>query len=571
MEKKWRLKAAPEAQQVAFLSEAINVNAILAGLLVQRNILTYAQARSFFRPDLNELHSPLLMKDMEQAVFRLQKAISANEKILVYGDYDVDGITAIASFYGFLKNHYPNIDFYVPDRFTEGYGISQTGVDWAAENHFTLVIALDCGIRSAELIAYAQNKGIDFIICDHHLPGKDIPKAAAILNPKQEGCAYPFKELSGCGIGFKLLQAFCEKQKIDPKNLFPYLDLVALSIAADIVPIVGENRILTFHGLQKINQNPRLGLKILLEIAGISDYSKLDVSGVVFILAPRINAVGRLQHAKEAVQLLLSSSEDEARKFAASVDEINKRRKELDSLTTQEALCLIEEENTRDGNKKSTVLFHPNWNKGILGIVASRCIEYYHRPTIILTSQEGLLVGSARSIPGFDLHSALQDCAQHLLKFGGHEQAAGLSLLPENLVEFRKEFELVVSRRVTAQQLTPVIEVDMKISLGQLNFKFLKILNQMAPFGPKNMRPVFVSENVKVHSLRILKDAHLKIAVKEANSEQIFDVIGFGMAELAKAIKEVKNVDICYTIEENIYQNNTYLQLRLKDIKVHRG
>lgn len=568
MEKKWIYKPIPPSSEVEALAKAINVEPTLALLLGQRGIETFEGAKSFFRPNLSELHDPFLMKGMKEAVSRIENAMASKEKILIYGDYDVDGTTAVALVYGFLQGYYNHLDYYIPNRHKEGYGISKIAIDWAKEEGFTLIVALDCGIKSVELVQYAQDLGIDFIICDHHLPGDIIPPAFAVLDPKQEDCPYPFKHLSGCGIGFKVVQAFCEQNQIEPNRLYEYMDLVVVSIAADIVPMVGENRVLAYHGLQKLNHTPRVGLKALIQAAGIKDDLSLDIRNLVFSIGPRINAVGRMKHAKEAVELLISHEKSKADDFAKIIDQINEQRREVDVVSTQEAIEMIQTSQEDGLFLNSTVLFKEDWHKGVLGIIAARCIENYHRPTIILSQDEdGLLVGSARSAGGFNLYKALESCADLLLRYGGHQQAAGLTLPRGNLDAFRLRFEEKVSEMIQDTQLVPTIEVDLKIRLSQITSKFFRILKQFAPFGPENMRPVFVTENLTAEYPRVLREKHLSFQVKQEGSPLTFRVIAFGMAHFYHSLVEAKTVDVCYSIEENLYQGRNYLQLRVRDLK----
>ncbi len=507
MNRRWIHKPVPDQQQVEELGKSININSHLASILLQRGIKTFDEAKHFFRPSLDDLHDPFLMKDMDRAVARMKQAIDRNEKILVYGDYDVDGTTSVALVYSYLRNFYSNCDFYIPDRYAEGYGVSEAGIIWAEENNFSLVIALDLGIKASDMVMLANHKGIDFIICDHHLPDKKIPQAVAVLDPKQEDCNYPFKELSGCGIGFKLLQAFA-RTHADEKILFDYLDLVVVSIASDIVPIYGENRILACHGLKKLNEKPRPGLKALKEIANIKN--DLDISGVVFTLGPRINAAGRVAHARGAVELLISQTEEEANACAEKVNIKNDLRREFDMNITEEALAMISADEILQ-KAKSTVLFKNSWHKGVIGIVAARCIERYYRPTVILTESNDKITGSARSVNGFDLYQAIEQCGDLLEKFGGHKYAAGLTMDPTNLSAFQQRFEEVVTATITDEMLTPVIEIDLPITFDAITPGFISVLKQMAPFGPDNQRPVFEARNIFVmNSLATFKDKHLR-------------------------------------------------------------
>ena len=570
MEKRWIDKPLPQTAEenhtIVQLSNSLNISTLLATLLWQRGISNFEEARLYFRPSLTHLHDPMLMKDMDKAVARLTKAIETGENIMIFGDYDVDRTTSVAMFYGFLRRIYPNLIFYIPDRYTEGYGVSLKGIETARDNDFTLIITLDCGIKSIQLVKQAQEWGIDFIICDHHRPGNELPPAVAVLDPKRADCPYPFKELTGCGVGFKLLQAYCQHHDIDEETyLFPYLDLGVVSIAADIVPIVGENRTMAHFGLKYLNASPRSGLKALKEIAGFQ--GEMDITNVVFGLGPRINAAGRIKHAHDAVTLLLADNEVDAIDFAVGINKHNVDRREHDTRITQEALTMIEEDDWLR-NAKTTVLFKPDWHKGVIGIVASRCIEKYHRPTIILTKSDKKVAGSARSVPGFDLYDAIEACSDLLEQFGGHTFAAGLTLQEENVKAFQQKFEEIVSQRILPEQLSPMIEVDMRIPLKQITERFFSIINQMQPFGPGNMTPVFVSENVRLRGYpRILKEKHLKLDVFQDDSP-VFSAIGFGMAEFYEPLMQGKAFHICYNIEINEFQGKRSLQLHLKDIKV---
>ena len=567
MDKRWVYSQQAPAEAVESLTESLKISPTLASILCQRGICTYDEAKHFFRPSLSDLHDPFLMKDMGQAVNRLNEALHQNEKILVYGDYDVDGTTSVALMYSFLRNYTVNIDFYIPDRYKEGYGVSFDGVDYAAEHGFSLIISLDCGIKSADKVAYASEKGIDFIICDHHLPDEDIPKAVAVLDPKQIDCPYPYKELSGCGVGFKLLQAFCIQNGIDQEEVYKLLDLLVVSIASDIVPITGENRILAYFGLRNLNgpQPMRPGLDALKELAGIT--GEMDITSIVFGFAPRINAAGRMGDAKNSVRMLLAQTKEEAFKMADIINESNKERRDKDSNITKEALQMIEEDEfLRDAN--STVLFKDSWHKGVIGIVASRCIEKYYRPTIILTKSNGKASGSARSVHGFNVHSAIESCSDLLDQFGGHMYAAGLTLPVENIPAFRERFEKYVADTITEEQKIPQIEIDGKIELKQITRNFYNIVRQMEPFGPGNMKPVFVSELVyDTGSVRIVGDSHLKLRLTQDGFQSI-DAIGFGLSDYYHKISKGIPFDVCYTIEENIFRGVITLQLRIKDIRL---
>jgi single-stranded-DNA-specific exonuclease len=564
MNRRWIYKPIPDQQEVESLGKSININSHLAAILLQRGIRSFDQAKKFFRPSLDDLHDPFLMKDMDRAVERLKKAIDRQEKILIYGDYDVDGTTSVALVYSYLRSFYTNIDFYIPDRYAEGYGVSEAGVIWAEENNFSLIVALDLGIKADDMVVLANHKGIDFIICDHHLPDKKIPQAVAVLDPKQEDCNYPFKELSGCGIGFKLLQAYARRYA-DEKALYDYLDLVVVSIASDIVPIYDENRILAHYGLKKLNDSPRPGLKALKEIAGTKN--DLDISGVVFTLGPRINAAGRVAHARGAVQLLIAQTEEEANAFAEKVNVKNDLRREFDLSITEEALAMIGSDETLQ-KAKSTVLFKNSWHKGVIGIVAARCIERYYRPTVILTESNDKITGSARSVIGFDLYQAIEQCGDLLEKFGGHKYAAGLTMDRANLLAFQQRFEEVVSASITDEMLTPVVEIDMPINFDTITSKFIGVLKQMAPFGPDNQRPVFETKNVFVlNSLATFKDKHLRFLAGQRGNEFFFNAVGFDQIHHYEQLLGGNSFNMTFTIEENTFNGNTSVQLRIKDIK----
>jgi single-stranded-DNA-specific exonuclease len=564
MSKRWTHRSIPEASEVEALSKSININPHLSTILLQRGISDFESARKFFRPSLDQLHDPFLMKDMHRAVERLKRAIDQQEKILIYGDYDVDGTTSVALVYSYLKDFYPTCDFYIPDRNSEGYGVSEAGIIWAEQNGFSLIIALDLGVKASDMVKLANHKGIDFIICDHHMPGESIPNAVAVLDPKREDCDYPFKELSGCGIGFKLLQGFA-RQYAAEEDIYKYIDLVAVSIASDIVPINGENRILTHFGLQKLNQSPLPGLKALKEIAAIKN--DLDVSGVVFTLGPRINAAGRVAHARGAVELLISKTEDEAHAFAEKVNIKNDLRREFDINITEEAIAMIEGDETLR-SAKSTVLFKNTWHKGVIGIVAARCVEKYYRPTVILTESNDKITGSARSVKDFDLYEAITRCGDLLDKFGGHKYAAGLTMDKSNLVAFRERFEEIVATTLTEDMLTPVIEIDLPMNFDALTAKFNSILKQMAPFGPENHKPVFETKGVYVlNSLTSFKDKHLRFLAAQENNDTVFNAVGFDMMEHYPRIAGGDRFRIAFTLEENTFNGNTSLQLRIKDIK----
>lgn len=564
MEKRWVFKETPAPDRIEQLSKAINTNPYLTGILLQRGISDFESAKKFFRPSLEHLHDPFLMADMDKAVARLHAALTGGEKILVYGDYDVDGTTAVALVFLYLRQFYEACDVYIPDRYAEGYGVSLTGVEYAADNGYTLVIALDCGIKSSELVRVASGRGVDFIICDHHLPGEEIPAAVAVLDPKRTDCHYPCPDLSGCALGFKFMQAYASRYRRE-EEVFEYLDLVAVSIASDIVPIVGENRVLAYYGLKKLNENPLPGLKALKEIAGIRH--DIDVTGVVFNLGPRINAAGRVAHARAAVDLLIAETEEEAMALAEKIDLKNELRKEFDSSITEEALAMIEA-NDRIRPLKSTVLFKNTWHKGVIGIVAARCIEKYYRPTVILTESNNKITGSARSVNGFDLYQAILRCSDLLEKFGGHKYAAGLTLEARNLEAFQQRFEEVVSSTITTEMMTPVVEIDYTIPLDAVNAKFVNVLKQMGPFGPENNKPVFAADRLCVfNSLTSFKDRHIKFLVTQEGGNNVFQAVGFDMASFYEPIARGDLFRMAFTVEENVYNGTTSIQLRIKDIK----
>ncbi len=558
-----KVKPLPDANKIQDFASLLTIHPLLAALLMQRGYDNFDKAKTFFRPNLSDLHDPFLMKNMDKAIFRIEKAIANNQKILVYGDYDVDGTTAVALVYSFLSKYYSNIDFYVPDRYDEGYGISTKSIDYAKSNEILLIIALDCGIKSVDKVLYANSLGIDYIICDHHEPGSEIPDAVAVLDAKQADCNYPFKELSGCGVGFKLMQAFCIKKQIDIQELYPFLDLLCISIGADLVPIVGENRIFCYYGLRIINQNPRFGIQALIKVSG---YKKaLNITDVVFKLAPRINAAGRIHHASAAVKLLLSPSVADALVWATSLNDSNAYRKELDTTITEEAKNMIESQENYQ-NLRSTVLFKPDWSKGVVGIVASRCIESYYKPTIILTESNGLAVGSARSVHGFDLYEAISACSAHLEQFGGHTHAAGMALKIENITPFKIAFEEYVSKNIHPDSIQPKLDIDMEVNLDFITPKTYRIIEQMAPFGPQNMTPVFLTKNLKDTGYsRIVGDVHLKLDIVCPLSNIKIAAIAFNQANMYAQIKS-DSFAICYTLEQNEYNNIVSLQLNVKKI-----
>jgi len=557
----------PEAKQedVDHLVDVLKISPTLCKLLVQRGVKTFDDAKTFFRPQLTDLHNPFLMKDMDKAVNRLEKAMVASEKILVYGDYDVDGTTSVALVYSFLYEFYTNIEYYIPNRYNEGYGVSFAGINHAAEIGVSLIIALDCGIKAVDKVEYAKKQGIDFIICDHHTPGSKLPEAVAVLDPKREDCEYPFNELSGCGVGFKFLQAFSERNNIPFEKLTKHLDLVAVSIASDIVPIIGENRILAYFGLKQLNSQPRMGLQSLIKVAGIEG-KELDITDVVFKIGPRINAAGRIESGSNAVQLLISTEEQEAKRFGDVINEFNTTRKNYDHNITHEALEIIQNDKEQL-KKRTTVLFQPHWHKGVIGIVASRLIETYYRPTIILTESHGKATGSARSVNGFNLYNAIDACSDLLDSFGGHKYAAGLTLKIENIPEFKRRFEQIVAETIHDDMLLPQIDVDTKLDFEEINTRFYRILKQFAPFGPENMSPVFVSEGVVDCGSRLVGSTgeHLRVECKQKNMQ--FTGIAFSMANKLELLRNNPKIDICYAITENEFKGKTSLQLMVKDIK----
>ena len=559
MQKNWNILESNNAV-VSKLSKALNVSEIVAHLLVLRGITTFEEAKSFFRPEISHLHDPLLMKNMQKAVDRIQTVISNGEKVLVYGDYDVDGTTSVAMMYSFLKKKVKEIEYYIPCRYDEGYGISLKGIDYAKDNNFALIIALDCGIRAVNQVDYANKKGVDFIICDHHNPGEKLPEAVAILNPKQIDCDYPYKELSGCGVGFKLIQAFSKQNNIDFSEIMEYLDLLTVSIGADIVPMTGENRVFSFYGLQQINKTPRVGLKALMEIANKT--KDVTITDVVFGVAPRINAAGRIEHAKKAVEILVETDYAKAKLFADKIEGNNTTRKGLDKSITMEALEMI------DVKKKSTVVHSEHWHKGVVGIVASRLIETHYKPTIVLAEKDGILTGSARSVHDFDLYSAIAKCEHLCEKFGGHKYAAGLSIKKENLPQFIDAFEKSVSESITEDQLTPKINIDKVIDIDAVDDKLYRIIKQFSPFGPKNLSPIFVSKGVidNGYGKQVGEDkTHLRINAKK--NKGAIAGIGFGMGEYFEIIKDNQTFDVCYSIDENEWNGKKSLQLRIRDIK----
>ena len=565
MEKRWNILQVDEIKTSA-LQQSLKINATICSILVERGIDTFDKAKDYFRPQLSGLHDAWLMKDMDKAVQRITAAFEKKEKILVFGDYDVDGTTSVACMYQFLCKIYDTslLDFYIPHRYREGYGVSRMGIDFAKENNFTLIISLDCGIKSVDLIAYAKRLGIDFIVCDHHLPDDEIPNAVAILNPKQKDCHYPYKELCGCGVGFKLITALAQHFNIEEEHYYCYLDLVATAIAADIVPMTGENRIMAFYGLEKINSNPNPGIKALIHLGGIQ--KKLSINNVVFVIAPRVNAAGRMDDARKAVQLFIEPEYKNALAFAEMLHSDNSDRKEADSSITEEALAIIESNEVLQ-NKKTTVVFRDHWHKGVVGIVASRMIEKYYRPTVVLTQSGEVAAGSARSVPGFNLYEAIHACREYLLGYGGHFAAAGMSLLPENVEAFANKFEEVVSATIPPHLLIPEIIIDAPVSFKEINNAFYSIICQMEPFGPENMRPVFIVKNVwNTGYSKIVKDLHIRFVVKQDNIT--FTGIGFNLAEKFHLLQLQKPVDLAFTIDENEWNGTTTLQLKIIDLRL---
>jgi single-stranded-DNA-specific exonuclease len=561
---RWTLKPKPSEEKIEMLSRQIGVDKIIASLLIQRGIETFEDAKKFFRPSLEELHDPYLMKDMEKAVSRIETAIANDENILVFGDYDVDGTTSVALMSSYLKSYYPNVATYIPDRYDEGYGVSYKGIDFADDNNFSLIIALDCGVKAIEKVAYASEKNIDFIICDHHRPGAALPKAVAVLDPKREDCEYPFKELCGCGVGFKLIQALAKNRNQTINDLLLYLDLVATAIGADIVPITGENRILAHYGLKVINSNPRTGFQAILKQVKKTD---LTITDVVFIIAPRINAAGRMKHGNHAVTLLTETDIDKAIVWAAEIEQFNTDRRDADKRITEEALHQISENKEED--RLTTVVYHESWHKGVIGIVASRLTETYYRPTLVFTKSGEKLAASARSVKGFDVYNALEACEAYIEQFGGHKYAAGLTLFEKDFESFKAEFEKVVSETIDPKLLKPEQQIDAEIDLATITPKFYRILKQFAPFGPGNMTPVFMTQHLKDvgYGKCVGEDkTHLRVVVKQGNSNQ-FTGIGFGLGDKHDIACKGMPFKAAYVIDENEWQGNVSLQLRLKDIK----
>ncbi len=561
----WLFKPEPDEKKVLALSEELGIDRLLCELLVQRGIDSFEKARQFFRPAMDHLHDPFLMQDMSIAVERIEKALKNNERILVYGDYDVDGTSAVSLVYSYLHELHDQVATYIPDRYSEGYGISYKGIDFASDNEIGLVIALDCGIKAIEKIRYAKEKGIDFIICDHHRPGDGLPEAIAILNPKREDCLYPYKELCGCGIGFKLIQAISQSRGVPDEAIFPYLDLVATAIAADIVPITGENRTLAYFGLKVINEAPRPGIQALIQN---SNKEQLTITDVVFTIAPRINAAGRMEHGQFAVDLLTETDPSRANKMALEIDDFNSSRRELDASITREALDQIEQKGEKEAF--STVVYEESWHKGVIGIVASRLIETYYRPTLVFTKSGSKLAGSARSVKGFDVYTALQECDEHIEQFGGHKYAAGLTLLPENYEAFKMCFEEVVRKSLDNTALNPEIRMDKKVDLSELNSRFYRILSQFGPFGPGNMKPVFMASGLRDNGFgkKVGKEgAHLKLSLISGSHFNTLDAIGFNLGDKLDLVRSGQPFQAVFTLESNTWNGTTRLQLNLKDLR----
>jgi single-stranded-DNA-specific exonuclease len=581
MTKKWTLLDPQDDALVDSLAKKLNISIVLARLLVQRGVNTFEQARNFFRPSLEKLYDPFLMKDMDKAVSRIKTAIDHQEKIMVFGDYDVDGTSAVALVYSFIKQFNTNIEYYIPDRYTEGYGISQASIDYVSEHGFSLMIVLDCGIKAFDQIGKAAEKNIDIIVCDHHRPGDTLPNAYAILNPKRQDCNYPFKELSGCGVGFKLIQGYAQKNEIPFSDLTQYLDLVAISIASDLVPIIDENRALAYFGLRVINEKPRLGLKTILLQSKVdikkspNDYPigsiftrEITISDIVFLIGPRINAAGRIDTGRNSVNLLICTTNEKSNAIAAMIDDYNKQRQEKDKNTTEEAIKMLEADPLFE-NQKATIVYHPDWHKGVVGIVASRLVEKYYKPTIVFTQSNGLITGSARSVKDFDIYDAIDKCNDLLEHFGGHKYAAGLSILPENFPAFKERFLQVVADSISDESLIPEVTIDAELQISEINPKFINVLKQFAPFGPNNMTPVFRTNHVMQGATRVVGEKHLKLQISHAKCREFYDAIGFNLADAyADDLIQGKydRFDIAYSIEENEFMSKVTTQFNIKDI-----
>ena len=567
--RKWILKDAGDRETVSRLSSELGIDPVLSELLVQRGVATFQDARAFFKPSLDNLHDPFLMQDMDKAVARVERAIASSEKILVYGDYDVDGTTAVSLVYSFLRRLTPNVDFYVPDRYDEGYGVSYKGIDWAHENGFRLIITLDCGIKANDKVNYAAERGIDMIICDHHLPENDLPDAVAVLDPKRADCNYPFDDLSGCGVGFKLVQAYSSRNGIPFESLIPLLDLLVVSISSDLVSVVGENRILAHFGLKQLNENPRTGLMAMIQLSGL-DAGHVTIDDIVFKIGPRINAAGRMESGRVAVELLTATDDETAARIGTEINKYNNERKNIDREITRDALEMVQSGKCLS-SRNATIVYNPSWHKGVVGIVASRLVEAFYRPTIVFTRSNGFVTGSARSIHGFDLYEAIESCADLLENFGGHLYAAGLTLKEENLPEFCKRIEKFMEGKISSDMLTPVIMIDTKLDFAQITPKFFRILKQFQPFGPGNSAPVFLTENVydNGNARKVGADgSHLKLElIQESQPYRSISAIAFNKSEHFEHIKAGNPIDVCYSVVENYYRGIANLQLRVKDLR----
>ena len=567
-EREWRLRDSGDPENVAQLSAELGIDPVLASLLVTRGVHTFEEARSFFRPSLSALHDPFLMKDMDLAVARLEKAVASQEKILVYGDYDVDGTTAVALVYSFIRRLTSSVDFYIPDRYDEGYGVSKKGIDWASDNGFTLIITLDCGIKAIDKVKYAADKGIDLIICDHHLPEEEIPAAAAVLDPKREDCTYPFDDLSGCGVGFKLVQAYSQKNGLPFESLLPLLDLLVVSIASDLVTVVGENRVLAHFGLKRLNEEPRIGLQAMINLANL-EQGHVTIDDIVFKIGPRINAAGRMESGRLAVELLTAETEEAAVTIGSQINDNNNERKSIDREITKAALDMVQD-GTCCSSENAVIVYGPDWNKGVVGIVASRLVEAYYKPAFVLTKSNGFVTGSARSVRGFDLYEAISSCADLLENYGGHIYAAGLTLREENLPEFVRRIDKYVGEHISDEMATPIVDVDSEINFSQITPKFFRILKQFQPFGPGNNNPVFMTEAVCDEGSGRKVGAgglHMKLDLIQEDYSRAIPAIAFNMADYYEYIRHGNPFDVCYSIVENYYRGNSTIQLRVKDIK----
>ena len=568
-EREWRLRDSGDPENVAQLSAELGIDPVLASLLVTRGVHTFEEARSFFRPSLSALHDPFLMKDMDLAVARLEKAVASQEKILVYGDYDVDGTTAVALVYSFIRRLTSSVDFYIPDRYDEGYGVSKKGIDWASDNGFTLIITLDCGIKAIDKVKYAEDKGIDLIICDHHLPEEEIPAAAAVLDPKREDCTYPFDDLSGCGVGFKLVQAYSQKNGLPFESLLPLLDLLVVSIASDLVTVVGENRVLAHFGLKRLNEEPRIGLQAMINLANL-EQGHVTIDDIVFKIGPRINAAGRMESGRLAVELLTAETEEAAVTIGSQINDNNNERKSIDREITKAALDMVQD-GTCCSSENAVIVYGPDWNKGVVGIVASRLVEAYYKPAFVLTKSNGFVTGSARSVRGFDLYEAISSCADLLENYGGHIYAAGLTLREENLPEFVRRIDKYVGEHISDEMATPIVDVDSEINFSQITPKFFRILKQFQPFGPGNSAPVFLTKNVydDGNGRKVGPGGqHVKLElIQESQPYHQISAIAFNMASLFEHIRNGNPIDICYSVVENYYRGNSTIQLRIKDMR----